>query len=219
MGKAVTKKGVIDPFVPGHASTYGLRIMELCPTTSRVISVRCQFCVYFGFDDDPTKPCKRGHKTTNMTWTSFRSDNYQHHHDTQHTRKWHEYQASSFEEKSQFFRHIPHANTLHAHINTTAPFKLVIQLSIVDTLIGDIFFHPDDQGGTTHMNVLKLFKRVDSKNGVNSQHYQVFVLNSEQFRLVIANIAGGMSFQQCVRNHNDIKQIFGTHSRLCIISN
>jgi len=217
MGKAVTKKYAIEPFVHKHASTYGLRIMELCPRTSRVVSVHCQFCVYFGFDDDPTKPPrKRGHKTTNMTWTSFRSDNYRHHHDTQHALKWHEYQACSFEEKSHFVRHILCANTMRAHINTAVPFKFIIQLSIVDTLIGDMFFHPDDQGGITHVNALKLVKHFDSKDETDGEHYEAPISNPEQFRLVVAILLAECLFGNVAITTMMSSRFLVSHSRLCV---
>lgn len=180
--------------------------MERCPTTSRVISVRCQFCVYRRFEDNPTKLRKRGPKTTNMTWTgSFRSDNYRHHHDTQHPSQWAAYQLCSFIEKSQFFTGVtPHANTMLKHINIATPLKFNIQAPIIDVLIGDMFFHPDDQGETTQKNALKLFKRVD---GRIDRDYEVVLLNPDQFKLVVANVSGGVSFRQCVRIHDDIKDI------------
>jgi len=75
--------------------------MERCPSTSRVISVRCQFCVYFSVETDPTKHEIRGPKTTKMAWTgSFRSDKYQAHHKRQHPSQWAIYNVCSLDEKN-----------------------------------------------------------------------------------------------------------------------
>jgi hypothetical protein len=40
MGKAPTKKATGGPFNPLHTSIYGLKVMERCLDTQRVISVR-----------------------------------------------------------------------------------------------------------------------------------------------------------------------------------
>ena len=90
------------------------------------------------------------------------------------------------------------------HVNIATPLKLNIQAPIVDVLIGDMFFHPYDQGETTQKNTLKLFKRVD---GRIDGDYEVVLLNPDQFKLVVANVSGGVSFRQCVRIHEDVKDI------------
>src|SRR5437762_6047889 len=168
--------------------------MERCPNTSQVISVRCQFCIYFGPETDPAKPRQRAARTTKMTWTRcFQSDFYTKHLKTQHPSIWAIYQACSYVEKAQFFdSKIPLENTLVPHINSgsnATPLKFNIHLSIVDTLIRDMFFHPDDQGGVTQKTALKLFNRVEN-------HYEVVISNPVQFELVVAYIAKGISFRQ-----------------------
>src|SRR5436190_5462181 len=75
-----------------------------------------------------------------------------------------------------------HANTMLAHVNIATPLKLNIQAPIVDVLIGDMFFHPDDQGETTQKNMLKLFKHVDCRIDGD---YEVVLLNPDQFKLVV----------------------------------
>src|SRR5579859_3007727 len=56
MPKAGKGKSSKAHFLTEHASMYGLRIMERCPSTSKVVSVQCQFCVYYGPETDPLKP-------------------------------------------------------------------------------------------------------------------------------------------------------------------
>ena len=70
MPKAEKVKGTNARFLPEHACKYGLKIMERCPNTGDVVSVRCQFCIYFGPETDPEKPCQRAKKTTKMAWTN-----------------------------------------------------------------------------------------------------------------------------------------------------
>ena len=62
----------------------------------------------------------------------------------------------------------------HVNVGSAATFIFDTQLLIVDRFIGDMFFHPDDQGGITQKRALKSFQRVDD----------VVIPNRDQFRLV-----------------------------------
>jgi hypothetical protein len=103
MGKA--KKNLGKPFLQSHALTYGLKVMEHCRDSLQVMSVRCQFCVYFGYEIDPNKPRQRAVKKTQMGWTRplFKTDGYTDYHERMHRSVWARYQASSSLEKSHFF--------------------------------------------------------------------------------------------------------------------
>ena len=46
------KGGITPPFPMKHVIQYGLRVMERDSETSDMLSVRCQFCIYFGPEDD-----------------------------------------------------------------------------------------------------------------------------------------------------------------------
>jgi hypothetical protein len=87
------------------------------------------------------------------------------------------------------------------------PLELEIQLPIIEVLIGDMFFHPDNQGGTTQKNALSLFKHVNSE--INGGQYKVIITNREQFSLVVRQLSRGVSFRQCVDIHNDIRDVLG----------
>jgi len=91
------------------------------------------------------------------------------------------------------------------HVDSNAtPLQINIDVSIVDILIRDMFFHPDDQGGVTQKIALKLFVR-------NSEdYYQVSISNPVQFRLVVAYIARGLSFRQCEGILADTRKITDT---------
>ena len=130
-----------------------------------------------------------------MAWTKcFRVNVYQKHNKSQHPSIWTQYQASMYDEKVRFFdSKVPFEYILLPHIDsgsTATSLKFNIHLSIIDILISDMFFHPDDQGGVTQQAALKLFSRKED-------HYEVTISNPVQFDLVVAYIARGVSFRQC----------------------
>jgi len=57
----------------------------------------------------------------------------------------------------------------HFNSNGTS-LQIDINASIVDILIGDMFFHPDNQGGVTWKTALKLFTR-------KGDNYQITISN------------------------------------------
>ena len=93
------------PFNPAHAKEFGLMIMEKDLITGAVLSVRCQFCVYFDRENRNSELIRKRAKTTSiMHWSgSFRSDLYRKHHEQQHCNIWKAYQLSSSDEKHSFF--------------------------------------------------------------------------------------------------------------------
>ena len=78
--------------------------------------------------------------------------------------------------------------TPQARWHGTLRFK--VDAPIVESIIGNLFFHPDDYGGVSQTNALKLFK----PNISNS--YTVTLMNPLQFRLAVDQIAIGLSFRQ-----------------------
>ena len=196
-------------FLTEHATKYGLKIIERSPNTGDVVSVRCQFCIYYGAEDSG-KPRQRAKKDTKMTWTnSFRTDLYQKHHRHEHPNTWIMYQASSYDEKIKFFEtKTPVGNTILRHVNQTGnPLRFDINASIVDTLIGDMFFHPDDHGEVTQKTALNLFQRKES-------NYEVTISNPMQFQLIVSKIAKGVSFRQIRTIMMEERMITGASNRL-----
>ena len=93
---------------------------------------------------------------------------------------------------------VPHINSWP----TATALKINIHQSIIDILISDMFFHPDDQGGVTQQAALKLFSR-------KGDYYEVTISNPLQFDLVVSHIMRGISFQQCEGIIADTRDITG----------
>ena len=208
MGKAATSRARGTPFPMEHVVRYGLKPMECHSDTGHVVSVRCRFCVYFGREDnhDPlVKQIERTKTDTRKAWTgNWRVDLYQKHHRSAHPSIWEIYQTSSHDDKVTFFdNRLPFKATIFSHVNVGPPLQFDIKASIVDTIVGEMFFHPDDYGGVTRKAALNLFQK---KGDV----YQVTVANPLQFQLVVSYIARGVSFRQCEGILADTRKIMGT---------
>ena len=78
-----------------------------------------------------------------------------------------------------------------------------ISSSIVEKIIGDMFFHPDDYDSTTCAHVLKLF--IPNEAG----SYTVTINNPLQFHLVVDYFTTGLSFQQVMNVFNKTKKCTG----------
>ena len=77
-----------------------------------------------------------------------------------------------------------------------------IDASIVDKIIGDMFFHPDTQDGISHTTAMKLFKLDDAGN-----MYTVTIKNLMQFHLIICWLSCDVSFCQAADMLMDAKQV------------
>ncbi|KAI9909924.1 hypothetical protein PsorP6_010190 [Peronosclerospora sorghi] len=175
-------------FQPAHELKYGLKVMHIDPATKRIVSVRCQFCVYFGKEDSGES---RARKQTNRikTWEPFRPESKSNHKGQQATH-WSAYQALDHDAKKN--------RTLTRCISILAPAIGLCHSSsigVIEVIIGDVFFNPDDHGSVSHQRVLVLFvPEIGSDNAV--QHYTVRIKNPLQFQLVTAHLSHGLYFRQ-----------------------
>ena len=145
-----------------HLLDFALKVTQRDLTTALVCSVRCQFCAYSGREQIPGQKRQRQQTMTVKHWVSpFRTELYKKHHESQHFTQWQEYQVLSHDEKvAHFTGKLQFKETLHSHFgqkNTHLLFKF--DASLVEIIIGDLFFHPDDYGGPSHVKALKLFKQ------------------------------------------------------------
>lgn len=176
-----------------HVNEYGLKITARDANTKRVSSVACLFCIAFGREDSATDRQRK--KTSNTKYwdeNSFRSDYYLAHMKSQHPLKWNEYQQlEDVASKSQFFiSTTPRVNTILAHFTENSnTMKFMVNSEIVETIIGGLIFHPEDDG-VTYQRAMDIFA-YDCDAG---QHF-VFIKKPEVFRLALRFLSIGNSFK------------------------
>ncbi|CAM6023035.1 unnamed protein product [Sphagnum balticum] len=106
------------PFQLAHCLQFGLKIAE--EANKRVMSLRCNFCAFFGRakvkvgDKHVGEKRQRSSRNDTKYWTSFVSQNYHSHHESQHADLWAKYSVLSNEEKrTHFDGKANRANMLH----------------------------------------------------------------------------------------------------------
>ncbi|CAM6064274.1 unnamed protein product, partial [Sphagnum tenellum] len=138
------------PFQPAHCLQFGLKIAK--EANKRVMSVRCNFCAFFGRakvkagDEHAVEKRQRSSCNDTKYWTSFAPQNYRSHHESQHADLWAEYSALSNEKKhTHFDGKANHVNTLHQYLDLESD-SLTFHVSapIVDIIIADLFFQLDE---------------------------------------------------------------------------
>lgn len=92
--------------------------------------------------------------------------------------------------------------TLHVRKNSLpmTPFKLVLDKSIVTTIIADLLFIPSESTGLTKEIILADFKSVESKNGggflgPSSEECEIILSDEKLFRLAIQYMKTGSSYK------------------------
>ncbi len=187
------------PFQTKHAIQYGLCITAHDPMSSKVVVVRCQFCICFGREGSSKKPL--------TTWTfegpPFWTDNYTQHLRLNHKTRWEEYQGLTHQEKSKYFDIVvKHAEIICHYIEPRFEvITLTVSSNIVDVVIGDMLWHPTDMEGQTRENTLSLFKRKEDGS------YLVEITKSKQFLLTTRYVGRGMSFAMAADAIHDAKEV------------
>ncbi len=142
-------------YVKDNDVRYGLKVTHRDPKSSKVIGLQCRFCIAFGREEKVGS--KRKAVTTVQGWSHpFRYDNIENHLRNQHSGQWAVYQAlESSSERTSFFNDVPVAfkNSIKAHFPSSslgAERQIVydIEKDIVDTIVGDMMFNPEDQDDT-----------------------------------------------------------------------
>ena len=99
----------------------------------------------------------------------------------------------SNEGKKSYFRNdVPHQETILAHFQgTQVPHHEFVDKTIVDVIIGDMYFHPEDEEQVKE-GVLSIFQEN------NAQCYGFTIKNPLQFSLVVDYVSIGVSFMMAV---------------------
>ncbi|KAH6602697.1 hypothetical protein BASA61_000862 [Batrachochytrium salamandrivorans] len=211
MSRLCSKHVVV--FQETHCNEYGLKITSRDAASSKVTSVVCLFCTVFGRDSNVGAKRKRTQKLRYWSTGSFRMDNYLSHMRSQHASKWSEYQLlNSIDDRLAFFESIkvPFVNTLHAHFgNEEAGLRFWINKPIVETIIGEMFFHPDDVEGVTHTRALSIFQIADEDETNEREVYFAEIKTKKRFQLAIKLVALGDSFRSVSRQLQVIRDESG----------
>ena len=180
-----------------HELKYALKVMHVDPSSKLVQSVRCQFCVYFGREEEIGQKRARKQTARIKTWESFRPELYEAHHAGQHRGQWTIYKSLDSEDKKRFFDNVSaHANSLESHFGPKEPSILYnVKTTIVEVVIGGLFFNPEEQGGFSQTRALSLFEPEKDENQTLLS-YSVTIKNALQFRLVAKYLSHGLSFSQ-----------------------
>ena len=123
--------------------------MKRDPNTSQIYSIRCQFCTFCGKEDTIEEDkCKRAQTDIVKDWKApFRPQLYRDHHMNKHDGSWIIYQTLSHEEKKTYFDNkVKYKDIMDKHfgISKTTHTIYYINISIVEQIISDLFFHPDE---------------------------------------------------------------------------
>ena len=81
----------------------------------------------------------------------------------------------------------------------TLPLRALIDKDIVDIIICDMMFHPEDMVGITRARLLASFvptldSSEDAAYAGNVSRYAIIIGNTKQFQLVAQYLASGLSF-------------------------
>ena len=177
------------PFQSQHEIEFGLQVVQRHPKLSTVVSVRCQFCRYFGKEEKAG--AKRARTQIEKCFTApFRPELYRSHVTGQHPEKWAQYSSFTDADKKDFFeKKVPFNNTLAAHFSGEGVLKFKVKKNIVTDLIGGLFFNEDDED-EAKSKALEMFEDVDE-----SENTEVTIKSTRLFRLVTAFLANGASFR------------------------
>ena len=96
----------------------------------------------------------------------------------EHPIKWAEYESlSSAKDKESFYqlRSVPYVSTLLAHFEYEGVIRFLINKSIVQVIVGELLFHPDDLESCTNKRALNLFVPLEQ---------EIFQENNEKYAYV-----------------------------------
>lgn len=199
------------PFQNQHGLQFGVRVVQRQTVSSSssnqgsVISAECLFCVYFGRE---AKVGSKRSRTENIKYFKppFRTDVYKQHLQRQHPECWTKYQNEDDAGKKAFFEEqVPLKTTLHSYFGTKQIEKnFVINAPIVDVIIGDMLWDPEDIECETRSKMMLCFTEfVDNSkklpDGQGVSRYRVSIKNMLQFSLGVDFLSVGLSFRQAAR--------------------
>jgi len=183
------------PFQAHHVAEFGVRICERAVGNSTtVVTTACRFCEVFGKEESKVA-MKRGRSERIKYFKApFRKENYSSHHTRMHSTQRAEYRELEASAKKSFFDNgtiSGSQTTMHAFVAPRTPqVSVLIDKDIVDVIIGEMMFHPEDMDGITRARPLESFvptldSSEDTPDASDVSRYAITVTNTKQFQLVI----------------------------------
>eukprot|EP00171_Calliarthron_tuberculosum_P016065 IDg16065t1 len=187
----------------------------------------------FGLRRSPAQSAKRKATGRCKYFNTFRTDHYMQHLLQKHPEKWSVYAGIDCEQDKEAFLstvEVPFANTLDAHFERSGTVRFLINARIVEVIIGDLLFDPNDVEGLSRSRALSLFKLVEPDDGARNssgddndndvpvsslilrEEYMVEIKTAKRFHLLVDAVSLGASFRmgarmvQMFREHYHIRQ-------------
>ena len=122
-----------------------------------------------------------------------------------HSAKWTEYCELYSGTKNSFFgigSRSGSQTTMHTFAGPhTLPLRALINKDIVNIIIGDMMFHPEDMDWINLAHLIASFvptldSSEDAADAVNVSWYAIIAGNTKQFQLLAQYLAAGLSFRQ-----------------------
>ncbi|CAM6072272.1 unnamed protein product [Sphagnum tenellum] len=189
------------PFQLAHCFQFKLKIAE--EANKRLTLVRSNFCAFFGHtkvkasEEHAGEKRQRSSRNDTKYWTSFASQNYRSHHESQHVDLWAEYSVLSKESDSLTF-------------HVSAPIVNIIITNIFfrfDEVLVDFDDDDDDDGGTVAAIAKKAATKAKQKTlalklfvkdvaNVKEGEYAVTIKGTMRYKMAMDHVSTGMSFHQ-----------------------
>jgi hypothetical protein len=179
------------PFQAHRVDEFGLRICERAVGNSTAVATTaCRFCDVFGKEESEVG-MKRGRSERVKCFKApFRKENYSSHHRLMHSPQWAEYRELEPSAKKSFFDigTISGSQTkMHAFAAPRTPqLRVLIDKDIVDVIIGEMMFHPEDMDGITRARLLECLvptinSSEDAADAGDVSRYAITVTDTKQF--------------------------------------
>ncbi|KAG1689037.1 hypothetical protein DVH05_002921 [Phytophthora capsici] len=114
-------------FLKSHELKFGLAPVARDESSGEVTLVVCRFCQHFGREQRPDKQ-RRSTKNIKYFRNSFRTDQYQQHHELSHCETWKRYLSCTDDEKRVFFP-LPEAAPSETPLTGKSTQKLKVELA------------------------------------------------------------------------------------------
>jgi hypothetical protein len=178
------------PFQAHHVDKFGRRICERAVGNSTAVATTAgRFCEVFGKEESEVGMKHGRSERVKYFKAPFRKENYSSHNRRMHSTQWAEYRQLEPSAKKSFFdigTISGSQTTMHAFAARTPPVRVLIDKDIVDVIIGEMMFHPEDMDGTTRALLLESsVPSLDSSEGAadagDVSRYAITVTNTNQF--------------------------------------